>query len=209
MVANNNQMEYIRLVTPGDSSKLCSIYSYYVEQTAVSFEYLAPDVSEFEHRIRAFSKTCPYLVYCKGTEILGYAYAHPAFQRAAYAWCAETTAYVDHCAKGKGIGSALYSALIRILALQGYKILYAVIVAENTESCLFHQQNGFRLTATFPNAGYKFNRWLDVVWYERVLGEFQEPIGPPVAFEQLSMEEVEKICEEVNATLKPISNRSD
>ena len=180
-----------------------------VEQTAVSFEYSAPDASEFEHRIRAFSKTCPYLVYCKGTEILGYAYAHPAFQRAAYALVCGNNRICRSLCEGKGHRSRFIQRVDKNTSAARIQDSYAVIVAENTESCLFHQQNGFRLAATFPNAGYKFNRWLDAVWYERVLGEFQEPIGPPVAFEQLSMEEVEKICEEVNATLKPISNRSD
>ncbi len=196
------QHRSVRLATPNDSYRLCSIYSYYVERTTASFEYTAPGVDEFERRIRAFSEKCPYLVFCEDGEILGYAYAHPAFERAAYAWCAETTIYLDRHAKGRGIGRVLYGALIDYLAIQGYKIAYAVVVAENAESCVFHQKNGFHSVAVFPKTGYKFGRWLDVIWYERILGVFQESAVPPLSFNELPPDVIKRVCEEANASLR-------
>ena len=202
MRADNKLQGRVRLATPDDARRLCSIYSHYVERTTASFEYISPSVDEFERRMRAFSEKCPYLVFCEGKEILGYAYAHPAFERAAYAWCAETTIYLDRRAKGRGIGRVLYRALIDLLSLQGYKILYAVVVAENVESCVFHQKNGFRPFATFAKTGYKLGRWLDVVWYERVLGEFQNgAVAPPLSFVELPTDEINRICNEANALL--------
>ncbi len=200
------QQKGVRFVTPDDTPKLCSIYSYYVDNTTVSFEYVSPNATEFDRRVHVFSEKCPYLVFCEGEEILGYAYAHPAFERAAYAWCAETTVYVDRFAKGRGIGSALYGALIEILSLQGYKIVYAVVVADNMESRLFHERNGFRPVATFNKTGYKFRRWLDVVWYERILGEFPDFAKPPLSYNQLPKEELKRIYDKVNAPLKVEKN---
>ena len=109
-----------------------------------------------------------------GERIVGYALAHRAFERAAYSWVAETAVYVDRDWRRRGIGEALYSALIEMLEAQGFRTLYAVVVAENKASVEFHKRAGYREFATFKNAGWKFDRWLDVVWLERTLGVWRE-----------------------------------
>ncbi|MBP3556999.1 MAG: N-acetyltransferase [Thermoguttaceae bacterium] len=120
-----------------------------------------------------------------GERIVGYALAHRAFERAAYSWTAETAVYVDRNWRRHGVGEALYSALIEILEAQGFRTLYAVVVAENKASVEFHKRAGYREFATFKNAGWKFERWLDVVWLERTLGAWRdaeninEKIGGP------------------------------
>lgn len=105
-----------------------------------------------------------------GERIVGYALAHRAFERAAYSWTAETSVYVDRNWRRRGIGEALYSALIAILEAQGVRTLYAVVVAENKASVEFHRRAGYLEFATFKDSGWKFERWLDVVWLERTLG---------------------------------------
>lgn len=189
---------YIRLATQDDVPALQDIYAYYVDNTVVSFEYEAPNEEEFRRRFLYFSSLCPYLVYCENGKIMGYAYAHPAFERAAYAWCAESTVYVARESKGRGIGRALYRALTKMLAFQGYRIVYAVIVAENEESCAFHRKNGFQLRAMFKNAGFKFNRWLDVAWYELILGDFSTEIQRPIPFTDVPLETSKRICDEAS-----------
>jgi len=109
-----------------------------------------------------------------GERIVGYALAHRAFERAAYSWAAETAVYVDRKWRRRGIGEALYSALIAILEAQGVRTLYAVVVAENKASVEFHRRAGYREFATFKNSGWKFDRWLDVVWLERTLGVWRD-----------------------------------
>ena len=178
-------MRFVRL---DDVPKLQSIYSYYVDSTVVSFEIEAPDVEEFKRRVTSISQRDPYLVYCENDELLGYAYAHPAFERAAYAWCAETTVYVDPQARSRGIGRILYRRLVDYLSRQGYKILYAVVVAENEESCAFHLKNGFHRVALFPKAGFKLGRWLDVVWFERILGAFPSEPKRPISIKDVLKE---------------------
>lgn len=109
-----------------------------------------------------------------GERIVGYALAHRAFERAAYSWTAETAVYVDRNWRRLGIGEALYLALIKILEAQGVRTLYAVVVAENKASVEFHKRVGYREFATFRDSGWKFGRWLDVVWLERTLGAWRD-----------------------------------
>ncbi len=124
-----------------------------------------------------------------GERIVGYALAHRAFERAAYSWTAETAVYVDRDWRRLGIGEALYSALIELLEAQGLRTLYAVVVAENEASVEFHMRAGYRKFATFKNSGWKFDRWLDVVWLERSLGVWREERGteaPPTTARLIS-----------------------
>ncbi|MBR4834913.1 MAG: N-acetyltransferase [Thermoguttaceae bacterium] len=191
----------IRPATRADAPELQAIYAHYVEKTTVSFECEAPDVAETERRIAAVDGVYPFLVCvveedergnsedasslpirtagnkekrAKNERIVGYALAHRAFERAAYAWTAETTVYVDRNWRRRGVGEALYSALIEILERQGVRVLYAVVVAENKASVEFHRRAGYREFATFKNSGWKFGRWLDVVWLERTLGVWRD-----------------------------------
>ena len=84
----------IRAATPDDAEKLLEIYRYYVLNTAISFEYNAPDLEEFRARIVKTLQKYPYLVAEQEGVILGYAYAGPFVGRKAYDWSAETTVYV-------------------------------------------------------------------------------------------------------------------
>jgi hypothetical protein len=79
--------------------------------------------------------------------------------------------------------------LIEILEAQGLRSLYAVVVSENKASVEFHRRAGYREFATFKNAGWKFGRWLDVVWLERTLGarrEAGESEAPPTPVRPLA-----------------------
>ncbi len=185
----------IRPVSLDDAPVLQAIYADYVEKTVVSFETVAPSVEEFRERIRTISRDFPYLVYEKDGRVLGYAYAHKCFERKAYDWDAETTVYLDPSERGRGIGRVLYGALVDILTLLGYRNLYAIIVSENTESCSFHERNGFKLFSVFHKTGWKSGRWLDVSWYERQIGSFEGAPSPTTSISELSQSEILAICE--------------
>ena len=105
----------IRIATEADGAALAKIYGWYVENTAVSFEYTAPSLEEFTARFRGFAKQFPWLVWEEDGQILGYAYAQPPFERAAFSWCAEPSIYLKQTALRRGIGSRLYEALEAIL----------------------------------------------------------------------------------------------
>ncbi len=169
----------IRPATEKDVPEILEIYAPYVENTTVSFEYDVPCRRSFLQRFYDITAQYPWLVWEEDGRILGYAYASPPYTRAAYAWCAEPSIYLRQEAKGNGIGRKLYTVLEKILELQGYHVLYALITAENSESLAFHRKMAYEFRAEFPDCGFKFGRWLGVVWMEKRIKIVQSPSAFP------------------------------
>lgn len=174
----------IRTAIPEDAPELLKIYAPYVENTAITFEYDVPSVAEFQRRIENTLQKYPYLVAERAGEILGYAYASSFHTRAAYAWAVETTVYVRQDGKKCGIGKALYEELERLLKQQNILNLYACIAYPEKEdehltkdSVHFHARLGFELIGEFHKCGFKFNRWYNMVWMEKHIGEHTETPG--------------------------------
>ena len=168
----------IRTATPDDAAALLKIYDYYVRETAITFEYDTPSVEEFEGRIRKVLEHFPYLVIEDGKEILGYAYASPFHERAAYQWCAEMSIYLEKDARGSGLGRRLYEELEHQLKERGFLNLYACIGYPDEEddhltfdSVRFHEKMGYHLNGKFTKCGYKFDKWYNMVWMEKLIGE--------------------------------------
>lgn len=171
-------MTVIRPAVPSDSERLLEIYGYYVKNTAISFEYDVPSLDEFKSRIVSITKRYPYLVALCDGKIEGYAYAGVFKNRAAYDRSCETTVYVDKNAQRQGIGKALYAALERELKKIGILNMYACIaypdkddeyLTKNSER--FHARMGFTKVGEFHKCGYKFGRWYDMIWMEKLIGE--------------------------------------
>ena len=168
----------IRAATREDAGSLLKIYSYYVENTAISFEYVAPSLDEFSKRISSTLEKYPYIVLEDDGLIRGYAYAGAFHSRAAYAHCCEVTIYLDHDSKGNGYGKALYEALEKALKKMGIINLYACIADPEVEdeyltknSECFHQHMGYTKVGEFHKCGYKFGRWYNMIWMEKRIGE--------------------------------------
>ncbi len=175
----------IRLAEEKDMNRARDIYAYYVENTAVSFEYEAPSLEEFTNRFHTIRKKYPYIVAEVDGEVIGYAYAASLKGRAAYDWCVETTVYLDKEKCGGGVGRALYEALERYLAKQNITNLYACIVYPYPMSVLFHEKMGYKQNGLFTKCGYKFNQWYDMVWMEKMLGEHKLDAEDVIWFEDL------------------------
>lgn len=169
---------YMREALPEDAGRIREIYAPYVETTAVSFEYEVPSVEEMAARIRKVRQSYPWIVAEEDGNIVGYAYAGPFKERAAYRWSVETSVYVDGGSRRKGIGRLLLEALEERLLNQGILNMYACISFSDTEdgylthdSVHFHEKMGFKPVARFHQCGFKFGRWYDIVWLEKFLGE--------------------------------------
>ena len=175
----------LRIATLADVPEILEIYGPYVLNTTVSFEYDVPTPEAFTQRFLTYTAQFPWLVWEEDGRILGYAYASPPYSRAAYRWCAEPSVYLRPEARGRGIGAKLYAALEKILALQGYQVLYALITSENTASLRFHEKQGYLKRAEFPHCGFKFGRWLGIFWYEKRTKPVKIPSNPPMPWPQL------------------------
>ena len=108
----------LRKATPNDGDSLAKIYQHYVEDTAVTFEYVAPTGKEFAERIAHKTEKYPFIVAEEDGRPVGYAYASEYRERAAYSWDVETSVYVDVDHRGRGIGKKLYAALEKLLKAQ-------------------------------------------------------------------------------------------
>ena len=123
----------IRIAEESDSKELLEIYAYYVEKTAITFEYEVPSIKTFGERIHKTLKRYPYLVSEKDGRLAGYAYAGPFKDRRAYDWSVETTIYIAKDVRRQGIGRELYTALEHALALQNVINLNACIAYPDPE----------------------------------------------------------------------------
>ena len=169
----------IRPALESDLPAILAIYGPYILTSTATFEYEVPSLSAFTDRFRGITAQFPWLVWEEDGEILGYAYGSAPYTRPAYAWCAESSVYLAPAARGRGIGTALYAALEEILRTQGYQVLYALVTQENAASLRFHEKLGFRQMVLFPDCGFKFGRWLGLIWLEKRLKAVEIPTSAP------------------------------
>lgn len=170
-----------RSARPDDAAALLDIYSPYIIDTAITFEYDVPTVLEFKTRIENIISRYPYLVAEIDGKIVGYAYATEFHKRAAYDYAVETSIYVDMAMRGKGIGKVLHNALEKELRERGFLnmnacIAYAPVEDEylTNESIGFHKHMEYRMVGEFYKCGYKFDRWYNMVWMEKLIGEHKK-----------------------------------
>ena len=167
----------IRSAEISDAERLLEIYSYYVVNTAITFEYDVPSIEEFRSRMANTLAKYPYLVIEDNGMIVGYAYAGVFKDRAAYVYSCEVSIYVDRGARRRGCGRTLYEALEEQLGKLGIINLYACIgdpVAEDEyltkDSEKFHRRMGYTKVGEFHKCGYKYGRWYNMIWMEKIIG---------------------------------------
>ena len=161
-----------------DAKAIQTIYTPYVETTAITFEYNVPTEEEFCRRIETVQQKYPWIVAMVNGKVVGYAYASAFKPRDAYQWAIETSIYVDNNNKRSGIGRQLHEALEQRLKMQGILNMNACISFIEPEdeyltqdSVRFHERLGYQKVAHFHQCGKKFNRWYDMIWMEKMIGE--------------------------------------
>ena len=162
----------LRDSTSDDVSACAEIYREAVRNGTGTFELEEPDDAEMARRRDAILvQRLPWLVAERGGQVLGYAYANQFRPRRAYRFCVEDSIYLAPAARGQGAGKLLLVELIARCERLGIRQMLAVIGdAQNAGSISVHKACGFEHTGTFAAAGWKFERWLDVVMMQRRLG---------------------------------------
>ena len=159
----------IRFAAVDDAPSVAAIYRPVVEETTISFEETAPDAAEMSQRIASITESYPWLVACERDGVLGYAYAARHHERAGYRFSVNVSVYVAQEARGRSIGSMLYTRLFDVLRAGGFHRAFAAITLPNDASVALHRRFGFREVGVYHEVGYKFGRWLDVMWAERAI----------------------------------------
>ena len=188
-------MSMIRIATTDDSESILKIYAPYIENTSYTFETEVPSIDSFKTRISSYLQNWPWLVCEIDGVIAGYAYGARHRERVAYQWSIESSVYIHDDYQRRGVARALYTALIDILRLQGFRNLYAVINLPNDKSVSFHEKLGFEYFATYKNVGYKLGKWKNVGWWQLQLNEYSMEPEPPVKFSEIKMKEIGNILE--------------
>ncbi|WP_062304086.1 GNAT family N-acetyltransferase [Demequina subtropica] len=159
-----------------DAARIAEIYAHYVRHDTATFEVEPVSGDEMWARIEKIrSKGLPYLVIEDEGRVVGYAYAGPYRERAAYDHTLEASIYLDADVRRGGVGTALYTELIerlRSLTDSVHAPVHSVlggIALPHPGSVALHEKLGFRHVGTIPEAGLKFDRWIDVGFWQLVL----------------------------------------
>ena len=162
----------IRPSTPADLPAITAIYAWNVLNGTGTFETEAPDQPEMtRRRDDVLAKGLPWLVVERAGTVLGYAYANHFRPRKAYRFCLEDSVYLAADAKGQGLGRLLLAELMaRCEALGARQMLAVIGDSANRGSVGVHRTLGFEHIGVMKSAGWKFDRWLDVVLMQKALG---------------------------------------
>ena len=157
----------LRDATLDDAAAIAAIYQHYVLNTTISFEETPPTEAELRQRIDAVRIAgLPWLVASVDGEVAAYAYATPWRARSAYRFSVETSVYVADGKARRGLGRALYRALLERLRDANVHTVIGGIALPNHASVAIHEAMNFKKVAHFTEVGQKFGNWVDVGYWQ-------------------------------------------
>ena len=171
----------LRLATPADAAGCLAIYRPFVETSHTTFETDVPSHDEFARRIASTLAARPWIVAEEDGRVVGYAYASPIKDRAAYQWSVEVAVYVAEGMRGRGVGRAAYEALFRCLRGQGFVNAVGIIALPNDASIALHESLGFEKISHLKEIGFKLGAWHDSGWWQKRLAPLPAAPKPPRA----------------------------
>ncbi len=189
-----------RMANPDDTEAMLEIYAPFILNTHTSFEKEVPEITIFEKRIQAVLKEAPWLIAESNGCIMGYAYASEHRPRAAYRHNRELSVYIHESYRGIGLGVALYWSIIELLRLQGYANVLAGVALPNAVSVRFHQRLGFTKVGTYLDAGFKFDRFWSIEWWQKRIRDI--PIDDIISIDDLENSIVDRILLEAKRHIK-------
>lgn len=161
---------HIRSAHADDAKAIAAIYNPYILNTTISFEEEPVMDAAMAQRIAEVQAGgLPWLVAERDGKVLGYAYATKWRVRHAYRFSVESSVYLAPETARQGVGSALYTALLALLAERGCHLVIGGIALPNDASVALHEKMGYEKVAHFREVGFKFGRWLDVGYWQRTL----------------------------------------
>ncbi|HEY8230774.1 MAG TPA: arsinothricin resistance N-acetyltransferase ArsN1 family B [Rhodanobacteraceae bacterium] len=159
----------IRAASTADAPSICAIYNHYVTDTIVTFEEQPVTATEMRSRMDAVLAKLPWLVLEHDGAIAGYAHAAPWKSRIGYRFTVESSIYLAPAHVGRGFGSALYQSLLDNLRVRNIHCVIGGAALPNAASVALHEKLGFTKVAHFRENGFKFGRWIDVAYWQRLL----------------------------------------
>jgi L-amino acid N-acyltransferase YncA len=160
----------VRPASAADAESIARIYNHYIQNTVITFEEEPVAAQTMATRVADVQGlSLPWLVAEIENVIIGYAYATKWKARSAYRYSVETTIYLQHGCAGRGIGTTLYSELLRNLREHGIHVAIGGAAVPNEASVALHEKLGFEHVGTFRQVGFKHDRWVDVAYWQLAL----------------------------------------
>jgi L-amino acid N-acyltransferase YncA len=159
----------IRLAGESDLDAINEIYNYYVLHSTCTYQEQPESIEARRAWFARHSEKHPVIVAEIDGQVIGWGSLSPFRERAAYRFTVENAVYVRHDAHRKGVGSALLHDLIQRASSIGHKAIIGAIDAEQAGSLALHAKFGFQMVGRLKQVGFKFDRWLDVIYMELIL----------------------------------------
>ncbi|HVF73033.1 MAG TPA: GNAT family N-acetyltransferase [Chthoniobacterales bacterium] len=164
----------LRTATPADAGAITDLLNHYVSKTTSTFitepQTVEQQIAWFTQR----SERYPAVAVETGGRLIGWGALSPHNPRGGYRYSADISIYLHPDFHRQGIGRALLRELIERARSLGHHVLVAGCCTESTASIALHESLGFERVGTFRQIGRKFDRWLDVVYLQLILGK-EEP----------------------------------
>ncbi len=159
----------LRTATAADLPAIAGIYNDAVLTSVATFDVDPQPAELFADRVASTRPGDHVVVAESDGRVVGMAYAATYRPRPAYDGTRETSVYLAADARGRGLGRALYTELLRRVDADGIHVCLAVIAEPNAASEALHAALGFERVGTLREVGRKFDRWVDTTWWQRLL----------------------------------------
>jgi L-amino acid N-acyltransferase len=159
----------IRLALSPDLTAINDIYNHYVLHSTCTYQEEPEPLAGRQHWFHHHGEKHPVIVAVQNEVVVGWGSLSAYHARSAYARTVENSVYVHHQHHRQGIGSLLLQDLIRRARELGHHAIIGGIDAEQAASVALHAKFGFEKVGHLKAVGFKFGRWLDVIYMELLL----------------------------------------
>lgn len=156
----------VRPAVESDLAAINDIYNYYVPLSTCTYQEQPETWSDRLQWFRNHGEKHPVTVALENGQVLGWASLSPFHERSAYRYTVENSLYIHHEHHRRGIGSLLLDDLIRRGRELGHRVIVAAIDGEQSASVAMHKKFDFEKVGHLHRLGFKFGRWLDVIYME-------------------------------------------
>jgi L-amino acid N-acyltransferase len=160
----------VRAATEADLEAILDIYNEQVLNSTATFDIEPRTMAAQREWVEQFDERYVLLVAEDGGEVAGWGCLHPYGSKPGYRFSTENSVYVRADKRRTGVGARLLEALIAAGEANGFRTIIARIAGDNPVSVALHERFGFEIVGVEREVGYKFERWVDVVEMQRMLG---------------------------------------
>jgi phosphinothricin acetyltransferase len=159
----------IRPATADDLEAINSIYNHYVVHSTCTYQTIPSTAAERERWFSIHGERHPVIVVEENGKVIAWGSLSPVHERQAFMNSVEDSIYVHHEHLRRGIGRLILTDLLRLAKEAGHHTILGAISTDQIASVRLHESFGFKQVAHFTEIGWKFDRWLDLVWLQKMV----------------------------------------